>query len=115
MIDSMTCFILLLLPAICLGDVPKKDKAAPDDRECVISNGATDAPGGARAMRKPAEAITIRAKPPAKDMRFDQWVGNVEFLKDPRTAETVLTMPPAGYAFNHVHVSAAYRSTLPRP
>lgn len=111
-----------LLLAVCIiatatvaADSPRKDKAAPDDRECVISNGTSDAPGGARAIRKPGETIAIHAKPPAKEMRFDQWVGNVEFLKDAKSAETTLTMPPAGYAFGHVHVSAAYRSTLPKP
>ncbi len=94
---------------------PTKDANRPHDRECVLSNGTTDAPGGSRAMRGPGESITIRAKPPGKEMRFDQWVGNVEFLADPKSAETKLTMPPAGYEFNHVHVSAAYRSTASKP
>jgi sialate O-acetylesterase len=112
---AISALLALTIVALCRADSPKRDLAAPEDRECVISNGVTDAPCGARAMRKPDEAIVIRAKPPAKDMRFDQWVGNVEFLKDPKAAETTLTMPPAGYAFGHVHVSAAYRSTQKLP
>ena len=32
----------------------------PDDRECVVSNGTTDAEGGARAMRKPGENAARR-------------------------------------------------------
>jgi sialate O-acetylesterase len=90
-------------------------KKAPDDRECVISNGTTDAPGGARGVRAPGEKIAIQAKPPGKDRRFDQWVGNIEFLAEPKAAATTLTMPPAGYAFAHVHVAATYRSTSPKP
>ncbi len=88
---------------------------SPEDRECVISNGTTQAEGGARAMRKLEEKIIIAAKPPGKEMRFDRWVGNVAFLADARQATTTLTMPSAGYEFAHMHVSAAYRSTAPLP
>lgn len=105
---------LLLLCAWLLNPLLATDKD-PEARECVISVGSTDAAGGARALRKPGEVITITAKPPAKGMRFDRWVGNIEVLADPRSAQTALTMPALGYEFAHVHVSAAYRSTEPLP
>ena len=108
-----TAVVVFIGAADLRAQAPKQK--APDDRECVVSNGTTEAAGGARAMRKPGEKITIKAKPPGKDMRFDQWVGNVESLADPKAAETMLTMPPAGYAFSHIHVSAAYRSTAKKP
>lgn len=106
---------LAIADASLFAQAPAAGSRAPEDRECVISNGTTEAEGGARALRKPGEKITIKAKPPRADMRFDAWVGNVEFLADPKAAETTLTMPPAGYSFAHVHVSAAYRSTAKKP
>ena len=106
---------LILIATLCTGITSAAEKKSPEDRECVVSNGTTNAEGGARAVRKPGEKITITAKPPGKDMRFDQWVGNIESLADAKAAETILTMPAAGYEFAHVHVSAAYRSTAPKP
>ncbi len=111
MLSRLVLVILHLLIATVAVTVEKSS----DDRECVISVGTTDAVGGARALRKPGEVITIRAKPPAKGMRFDRWVGNTQVLADPLASETTLTMPQAGHPFAHVHVSAAYRATTPLP
>ena len=113
---TLHCLIwrLILIVALCTYGAAA-EKKSPEDRECVVSNGTTSAEGGARAMRKPGEKITITAKPPGKDLRFDQWVGNIEFLADAKAPESTLTMPAAGYEFAHVHVSAAYRSTAPKP
>jgi hypothetical protein len=106
---------LILIATLCTGIAAAAEKKSPEDRECVVSNGTTNAAGGARAVRKPGEKITITAKPPGKDMRFDQWVGDIESLADSKAAETTLTMPAAGHKFAHIHVSAAYRSTAPKP
>jgi len=76
------CALALAVLAVPAWAAGQKD---PSERECVISGGA--APWGSRGLRKAGEKFTVKADPPAREMAFVEWVGNVECLADPKAAE----------------------------
>ena len=76
------CTLALAVLAVPASAAGQKD---PSERECVISGGA--ALWGSRGLRKAGEEFTVKADPPAREMAFVEWVGNVECLADPKAAE----------------------------